>query len=208
MTHSSTYNPVVLVHGITDTFALFQVMTQQLERSGWRTYGLDLMPSNGDCELDRLAKQLAEFIEANLPADQPLDLVGFSMGGLVSRYYLQRLGGIERAQRFISISTPHNGTIAAYLSQRPGCVQMRPNSAFLNDLNQDVKMLDRINFTSIWTPLDGIIVPANSSVLPVGETIQVKVPLHAWMVTDKRSISLVAEALRRPLHNRHSSALQ
>jgi triacylglycerol lipase len=192
-------NPVVLVHGITDTFAIFKTMTQQLERSGWRVYSLDLIPSNGDCELDRLSKQLADFIERTIPADQPIDLVGFSMGGLVSRYYVQRLGGIDRVQRFITISTPHNGTIAAHLSLRPGCLQMRPNSSFLKDLNRDVKMLDRISFTSIWTPLDGIIIPANSSVLPVGEAIQIPVPLHAWMVSDKRAISLVAEALRKPL---------
>ncbi len=195
-------NPVVFVHGITDTFALFKTMTEQLERLGWKTYGLDLLPANGDCKLDRLANQLAEFIDANLPADQPFDLVGFSMGGLVSRYYVQRLGGIDRVQRYITISAPHNGTIAAYLSQRPGCLQMRPNSEFINDLNRDVKMLDRIQFTSIWTPLDGIIVPANSSVLPVGESIQINVPLHAWMVSDQRSINLVAEALRKPLHHR------
>jgi triacylglycerol lipase len=194
-------NPVVLVHGITDTFALFEPMTQQLENSGWKTYGLDLIPANGDSRLDHLADQLAKYIEATIPVGQPIDLVGFSMGGLVSRYYIQRLGGIRRVQRFITLSTPHNGTIAAYLSQRPGCLQMRPNSSFINDLNQDVNMLDRINFTSIWTPLDGIIIPANSSVLPVGETIQIKVPLHAWMVTDQRSITLVAEALRRPIND-------
>lgn len=194
-------NPVILVHGITDTFALFDPMTKYLERSGWQTYGLDLIPANGDSQLDHLAKQLADYIEETIPADQQIDLVGFSMGGLVSRYYVQRLGGIRRVQHFITISAPHNGTFAAYLSQRPGCLQMRPNSDFLRDLNQDVQVLDRINFTSIWTPLDGIIIPANSSVLPVGEAIQIKVPLHAWMVTDKRAITLVAEALRKPIHN-------
>jgi triacylglycerol lipase len=191
-------NPVVLVHGITDTFSIFKSMTQKFERLGWEVYSLDLIPSNGDCELDQLAKQLSDFINQQLP-NQPIDLVGFSMGGLVSRYYVQRLGGIDRVQRFITISAPHNGTVSAYLSQRPGCVQMRPNSAFLNDLNQDVTMLDRINFTSIWTPLDGIIIPAKSSVIPAGESIQIKVPLHAWMVSDPRSISLVAEALRQPV---------
>lgn len=198
-------NPVVLVHGITDTFSLFKTMTGQLDRMGWQTYGLDLLPANGDSQLDHLAQQLADFIELALPADQPFDLVGFSMGGLVSRYYVQRLGGISRVQRFVSISAPHNGTIAAYLSQRPGCLQMRPNSEFLNDLNRDVKMLDRIKFTSIWTPLDGIIVPAKSSVLPVGESIQIPVPLHAWMVTDSRSIHLVAEALRKPVQSQSAT---
>lgn len=188
-------NPVVLVHGITDTAAIFNTMTPQLERSGWTVHSLDLLPANGDCELNLLAKQLARFIDLTVP-DQPFDLVGFSMGGLVSRYYMQRLGGLDRVQRFVTISAPHNGTLAAYLSWRPGCVQMRPNSEFLLDLERDVKQLDRVNFTSIWTPLDGIILPANSSVLPVGQSIQVQVPLHAWMVSDRKAIAAVKTALQ------------
>lgn len=196
---STQRNPVVLVHGITDTFAIFQRMSGFLRRQGWSVFGLDLVPSNGDRGLDVLAEQLAEFAEANIPAGKQFDLVGFSMGGLVSRYYVQRLGGMDRVDRFVTISSPHNGTLAAYLSQRPGCVQMRPNSDFLMDLNRDIEQLARLNFTSIWTPNDLIILPATSSILPIGRNVQLRVPLHAWMVSDTKAIAAVTEALEEPL---------
>ena len=200
--NSSQLNPVVLVHGLTDTNAIFKPMTAYLQKQGWVVHSLDLIPSNGDCELDQLAHQLDTYIQATLPNQQPFDLIGFSMGGIVSRYYVQRLGGLDRAQRFITISSPHNGTLTAHLSQRLGCMQMRPNSLFLNDLNRDVLMLEKLNFTSIWTPMDMMIVPATSSQLRVGRNVQVNVPLHSWMVRDVRGLQAVANALREPLQKR------
>ncbi len=177
-------------------------MTAYLQKQGWVVHSLDLLPSNGDCGLDRLAHQLDTYIQATLPHQQPFDLIGFSMGGIVSRYYVQRLGGLDRVQRFITISSPHNGTLTAHLSQRPGCMQMRPNSPFLNDLNRDARMLEKLNFTSIWTPMDLMIVPATSSQLQVGRNVQVNVPLHSWMVQDFRGLQAVANALREPVQKR------
>jgi triacylglycerol lipase len=123
------------------------------------------------------------------------------MGGIVSRYYIQRLGGIKLIQRFITISSPHHGTIAAYASKRPGCVQMRPDSLFLHDLNSDALMLKDINFTSIWTPYDLIILPANSSQMPFGNEVIIPSMLHPWMLRDIRSLKAVEEALRKPLRS-------
>ena len=188
-------NPVLLVHGIWDTGKVFHKMTTYLQEQGCDAYDLDLVPNNGDASLEELAEQVANHISANFAPDKPLDLVGFSMGGIVSRYYIQRLGGIKRIQRFISISSPHHGTQVAYLSRRPGAKQMRPHSLFLQDLNQDVSILKQIDFTSIWTPLDMMIFPANSSKMPVGKEIVIPVLLHAWMLIDPRSLAAVAKAL-------------
>jgi triacylglycerol lipase len=179
-------------------------MSRFLSDLGWTVYSLDLIPANGDAELNVLAEQLSKFIDQNVPAGQPFDLVGFSMGGLVSRYYVQRMGGINRVQRFITLSSPHNGTIAAYGSTRPGCLQMRPNSDFLNDLNRDLPMLEQLNFTSIWTSLDLIILPAKSSELSVGTNIQISVPLHPWMVRDRRVIREIVARLKMPVSDRQS----
>jgi triacylglycerol lipase len=76
---------------------------------------------------------------------------------------------------------------------------MRPESAFIKDLNSDVAMLSRLDFTSIWTPLDLMILPPSSSRLPVGEEILVAAPLHALMLEDPRSFKAVAAALSAPL---------
>lgn len=192
-------NPVLLIHGIFDTTNIFNKMSAYLTQQGWEVHHFNLRPRGGFLELDRLAQQIIDYVDQTFPPDQPFDLLGFSMGGIVSRYYIQRLGGINRVQRFITISSPHNGTWTAYFYITPGTVQMRPDSDFLKDLNQDIHQLNQLNFTSIWTPFDGMIVPANSSQLPVGEEIQLDILLHAWMVRDRRSLHTVAEVLSKPI---------
>ena len=44
-----------------------------------------------------------------------------------------------------------------------------------------------------------MIVPANSSQMEVGKDVQVQVLNHAWMLTDPRSLKVVAAALSEPL---------
>ena len=44
-----------------------------------------------------------------------------------------------------------------------------PKSAFPEGFkNQDLTVLEQIRFTSIWSPLDLMIVPNTSSLMPVG----------------------------------------
>jgi triacylglycerol lipase len=199
-TENKQRNPVLLVHGISDTEAVFHKMAGYLRQRAWSVYTLDLVPNNGDAGLDVLAKQVANYVAANFAPEQTLDLVAFSMGGIVSRYYIQRLGGINRVQRFLTISSPHYGTVIAYGSQRPGCLQMRPNSAFLKDLNADAVMLKQLNFTSIWTKYDLMIVPANSSQMPLGREVVLPVALHPWMLKDSGCLAVVAAELAEPIN--------
>jgi triacylglycerol lipase len=191
---------VLLVHGIWKSGASFRAMARDLRKRGFEVHTIDLVPSDGHAPLEQLAEQVARYVAATLPAEAPLDLVGFSMGGIVSRYYLQRLGGVERVRRFVTISSPHHGTLTALLQKRAGALQMRPESAFLRDLNADVAMLDRLDVTSIWTPFDLMILPAESSRLPVGREVLVAAPLHALMLHDPRALRAVAEALSAPLN--------
>jgi triacylglycerol lipase len=197
--NSNTRNPVLLVHGIIRTSAIFHRMSTFLSDRGWSTYSFNLKPNNGSLGLNQLAAQVADYIDQTFAPDQPLDLVGLSMGGLVTRYYVQRLGGIDRVQRLITISAPHQGTQMAYLSSRLGCVQMRPGSPFIADLDRDVEMLERLNFTSIWTPWDFIIVPAQSSQMPIGREVKLSVFIHSRMVRNTKTLHAVAAALSEPL---------
>lgn len=187
--------PLVLVHGLDDTHQVFWTMRRYLEARGWCIYAWDLSPSNGSVPLEHLAQQLADRIKTQIPPDQTFDLLGFSMGGIISRYYLQRLGGLGRVRRFISIASPHQGTWMGYMRWNPGCEQMRPQSNFLQDLNRDWQVLEQVGFTSLWTPFDLMIVPPTSSVLPVGRSIQIPVGLHPWMLTDPRCLEQVARCL-------------
>lgn len=121
------------------------------------------------------------------------------MGGMVSRYYVQRLGGIHCVKRLITLASPHNGTWLAYFRYNIGATQMRRGSSFLRQLNQDMHQLSQIQFTSIWTPLDLMILPARSSRLPVGDELQIPVLTHPWMVSDRRCLEAIAHLLSRPI---------
>ena len=198
-TSNSDRNPILLVHGLMDTSYKMRKISSHLYNLGWQVFDIDLNPNNGDSKLEILAKQVANLVDRTFAPDQPIDLLGFSMGGLVSRYYLQRLGGLDRVQRFISISAPNNGTIAGYFSQRPGCIQMQPNSEFMKDLNRDVDRLKSLNFTCLWTPFDMIILPPSSSQLGIGIDISIPVVAHPLMVFDERALKAITHALSQPV---------
>jgi triacylglycerol lipase len=196
-------NPLLLVHGLMDTSHKMRKIASHLRGLGWQVNDLDLTPNNGDAKLEVLADQVAKAIEristASATSAQFIDLIGFSMGGLVSRYYVQRLGGIDRVQRLITISSPHHGTFAAHFSHRPGCRQMRPDSDLIVDLQQDVDRLNRLNFTSLWTPFDLMILPPTSSQLGIGTEISIPVIAHPLMVFDRRCLDAIVNALSQPV---------
>ncbi|HAT13842.1 MAG TPA: lipase [Microcoleaceae bacterium UBA11344] len=198
MNSNCSHNPVLLIHGIFRKSGIFSKMSGHLTQLGWSVYSLNLTPNWGNASLEDLAQQMADYIDTNFSPQQPLDLVGLSMGGLVTRYYLQRLGGINRVQRFIAISSPHSGTWMAYTMWGKGCIQMRPGSAFLEELNRDAIVLEKLNFTSIWTPWDFIIVPASSSQISAAKDVKLSVFAHVMMACNSRSLKAVAEALSEP----------
>ncbi|MEO0407827.1 MAG: triacylglycerol lipase [Cyanobacteria bacterium P01_A01_bin.135] len=195
----SARNPVLLVHGLDDTSVKLARLEAYLQARGWSPHTIDLWPSDGSLGIEALAEQVQSLVNSYFDPAQSLDLVGYSMGGIVSRYYLQRLGGLSRVQRLVTVASPHYGTYTGYLRPNLGAQQMRWGSPFLANLNRDMAQLQKIRFTSIWTPLDLMIVPAESSCLPVGRQVQVLVPLHHWMVEDPLALGAIAAALEEPL---------
>jgi len=188
---------VFLIHGLGDTAALFRRLRVCLESSGWTVYAIDLVPNDGGVGLDELAGRVADRIDRELIRGEPINLVGFSMGGLVARFYAQKLAAGRTVKRLITISTPHQGTWIAFLRGNIGARQMRPRSEFLKQLNTPVALeaLRRTDFTSIWTPLDLMIVPADSSALTCARCVRVNVVAHALMMRSRRVLELVEHTL-------------
>lgn len=187
--------PVVLVPGWLDTAETLAPLERALLRSGFDVWTCSPQPSDGRAPIGELAAQLAESIANRFGRTQEIDYVGFSMGGLIGRTFLQQMEGWRQIRLFVSIATPHRGTYTAYVTSRPAMVQMRPGSDFLARLNQDLTPLGAAHFTSIWTPLDLTIVPPTSSLLPVGRAVRVVSPAHAWLPRDPRVQRAVAVAL-------------
>jgi triacylglycerol lipase len=195
MATTGSASPVVLVPGIFDTAAAYRRMAPTLQEAGHDTHAISLEPGTGRLGLDVLASQLHQFVEERIGPEAPFHLVGFSMGGLVARYYLKRLGGAARVRRFVSISSPHHGSYSACLLPNAACRQMRPGSSFLAELNRDWVLLAPVSCLSLWTPFDLSIIPPRSAVMPVGDVVRVPVAAHPFMINDRRCIRYVREFL-------------
>ncbi|MCI0520690.1 MAG: FHA domain-containing protein, partial [Chloroflexi bacterium] len=61
------------------------------------------------------ARQLGALVDS-LPRNQPLVIIAHSLGTMVSRYYIERLGGKGRVERVILMGGPHKGVIKALTS--------------------------------------------------------------------------------------------
>ncbi len=195
MTHKSK-PAVVLVHGLWNTVNIFWQLRPYLEDRGWAVHAVGLTPNNGDISIEQQAHQLDAFIQRSLAAQQRCYLLGFSMGGLVSRYYLQRLGGLTRVRRFIGVAVPHYGSALAWFRWNIGGRQMRPGSSFLVDLNRDIDQLSSCRPLSLWTPYDLLVLPAHHCCLPVGESQRLPVRSHTGMLWHHQSLAAIAQGLQ------------
>jgi len=188
-------NRTVLVHGYKDEAAVFNPLASYLSDLGLEPHAVTLAPSDCSVPLETLAQQMAEFIDRNFLSYQKLDIVGFSLGGIVARYYVQRLGGLARTNRLLTVAAPHHGTFMAYASGLPGAIQLRPNSEFLNDLNADAESLSSIPFVSLWSPFDLMILPPFNSRIPEARNMAVWTLRHQALITSQRGIRKIAEQL-------------
>jgi triacylglycerol lipase len=190
---------VLLVHGLWDSPVRLQPLSRGLvERGISPVAAVHLRPADGRATIAALADQVGVHAEAlaGEHGHERIDIVGFSMGALASRYYLQRGGGRARTRRFISISGPHSGTMTAYGLPFAGVRQMRPRSALLADLAADEDPWGEVEVHCIYTPYDMMIVPSESSILTGARSVhRVPVPVHRWMLKDRRVLDLVAKLL-------------
>ena len=200
-----TVPPILVVHGLWDTPVRISPLVDGLKARGFATvHAMALSPNDGRASLTELAKQVAHEADA-LAHDtkvDAIDLIGFSMGALVSRacLLLERASMTTKVRRFVSISGPHAGARNAFVlpaSRFPGIADMRPHSAFLRTL-EGKGSITETEVHCFYTPFDLMVTPAKSAILTGAASVQmVPVPLHRFMVRDARVIDRVAEILRR-----------
>jgi triacylglycerol lipase len=140
------------------------------------------------------------------------------MGGLVARSYLRQFGDPARIDTFVSIATPHHGTWMAMLGLGDGVKDMRPGSKFLVSIDADAARFSTTRWVTIRTPLDLMIVPSTSSVLPWARNYEFPVLAHPLLVLDDRVLDCLLRALgsdpistksvRAPRASRHAESPQ
>ena len=190
--------PLVLVHGLWDHPAVFNRLRAYLAPADFEIFCPHLPHRLGDTPLIALAEQLEQQLELRYGAEQPLNVLGFSMGGLVLRCWLQLLGGNQRTKRFVSIGSPHQGTITALPCPRwllPGIADMKPGSPLLNSLNANLHCLDGVECHSFYCLLDAMVMPYWSAALAVGSVQRLPVWNHRQLISSAGALAPVAALL-------------
>ncbi|WP_119395644.1 esterase/lipase family protein [Salinibius halmophilus] len=180
---------VVLVHGIDDDASKFDWFIEQLS-DDWQVTAANISPSDGSIDFETMAQQLDE----QLP-DGEFHLLGFSMGGIITRSWLQtNESQWGRVLSYTSLSAPNFGTTwADVCDEKVGCRQMRRDSEWLGKLNSDIKFPEHIPTLTIHTPLDVVIIPPDSTELPgaINETMWVS--MHPMMVRNRDVLERVVQ---------------
>lgn len=131
--------------------------------------------------------RLREALEA-MPG--PINLVGYSMGGLVIRSALREAPHLN-VRRVAFLHSPHNGSLAACALPFAACREMRPGSSFLAELDAAPWEIPTL---ATWCPFDAIVVPGASACWKkAGVQIQSLVPAHAWPVVSPEIHRAVSE---------------
>ncbi|WP_329118407.1 esterase/lipase family protein [Streptomyces sp. NBC_01465] len=156
--------PVVLLHGFVDNRSVFVLLRRSLARHGWRRIeALNYSPLT--CDIRVAAELLARHVEeiCARTGHQQVDVVGHSLGGLIARYYVQRLGGDTRVRTLVTLGTPHSGThVAQLMSAHPIVRQMLPGSSVIEELRKPAEGCCT-RFVSFWSDLDHLMAPVESA---------------------------------------------
>lgn len=151
--------PIVLVHGLVDNRSIFTLLRRSLRKRGFGrvvTHSYSVLSTDVASTARRLGAEV-ERLCAETGYDR-VHVVGHSLGGLVARYYVQRLGGDARVHTLITLGTPHGGSRAAQPFPTPLCRQLRPGSPLLAELAQPAPGC-RTRFLAFYSDLDQLVVP-------------------------------------------------
>lgn len=161
---ASVHPPVLLIHGFVSNRSVFAVLRRSLARHGWRhVHALNYSPLT--CDVRKAAMLLGRHVEQlrERTGHPRIDIVGHSLGGLIARYYVQRLGGDTRVRTVVTLGTPHSGTTAGpLLNPHPVVRQMRPGSALMAELAAPAPGC-ATRFVAFWSDLDQIMSPPETA---------------------------------------------
>jgi hypothetical protein len=200
--------PILLVHGMVDNRSIFTFLRRALRRCGFgRVSTLNYSVFTSDVRT--AARELGERVEA-LCAETGYDrvhVVGHSMGGVIARYYVQRLGGDARVHTVVTMGSPHGGTEAARLLPTRLARQLRRDSDIVTELREPAPDC-RTRFVAIWSDLDQLVLPPESARIDHPDLAVRNVAVtdvgHMSLPVDRHIIREVVTTLAQLDHEGHS----
>lgn len=155
--------PIVLVHGIFDNRSIFTLLRRGLHKRGFgSTYALNYSPLTDD--IRSVSARLGELIErvCEETGRERIHVIGHSLGGLIGRYLVQRLGGDRYVHTLVTLGTPHGGTLPAHMVPLELTRQMRTDSDLIAELREPAPGC-RTRFLAVWSDIDQLVIPQTNA---------------------------------------------
>jgi pimeloyl-ACP methyl ester carboxylesterase len=177
--------PVALVHGYFHNRSGFDYLSRQLRIRGFRwIHGMNYNPIGHS--IPDLAERFGHYVEdlRRVSGASRVHLVGHSLGGVIARWYVEELGGHKVVDTCVTIGTPHQGTLAAYLGPGQAAKDLRPGSGVMQRLDQSLRR-SRVKYVNLYSDLDFLILPPSSALLPEQRNV------HNHLIEDLGHTSLL-----------------
>ena len=173
--------PVLLVPGYGGSATALEMLAVRLRAAG-RSASVLALPGDGTGDLREAAGVLDDAAAAALADGAPsVDVVGYSAGGVIARWWVAELGGDAVARRVVTLGSPHHGAQIAGLGAAlggarcpAGCRQLAPGSELLDRLNDGDETPDGPVWTSVWTDQDEVVTPPDSARLEGAADVRVQ----------------------------------
>ena len=190
--------PILFVHGYRESGSLWSTMIGKFEKDGWTKAELNNWTYNTSQSNATTAKEVASKVSEILKSSgaTQVDLITHSMGALSTRYYVKNLGGESKVEDWVSLGGPNHGTTLANWCGESSCVEMRPKSTFLNQLNAGDETPGAVRYGTWWSPCDEIINPHTSVILTGATNTETECISHVALTTNEKVYTQVREFVR------------
>ncbi len=166
---------VLLITGVTIPAEWFDPVKARLERDGFRTVVYE-PPRLLSGDLFWNAEELGRVIDGIRAetGEERIDILAECTGGLISRHYIQALGGNAHVRRLVTFISPQHGLPKAGEAQLfvpwDAVNDLTPGSEWLETVNR-APMAPDVPMTSIYTCTDEYIQPYDTAIVPGAKNI-------------------------------------
>ena len=190
--------PVILTEGtFSSMYNSFGAISPDLVNNGYCVYAVNygqtipLTGFYGMGDVAASASKLSSEVKRVLSQTgaRKVDVVGWSLGGVMPRYYIDKLGGASKVNMVVGLAPSNYGTnvdglvslitdygllgvATAVLSITcRACVEQLQGSSFLKSLNQ-APTAPSVKYVVIETKRDDVVTPYTNAFLPAGPNVQ------------------------------------
>lgn len=190
--------PVVLVNGtFSNAIISWNAFSPLLKNNGYCVYtfnygGLFAGQIGATGPVATSAGELKTKVDQVLASTgaSKVDIVGWSQGGMMPRYYLKNLGGAAKTNALIGLSPSNHGTsldglatLAGYIpgaldlvnTACPACRDQVAGSPFLTALNAGGDTVAGVRYTVIQTRFDEVVTPYTSAYLSGSNVTNIRI---------------------------------